>query len=142
MLRITVAGDTLPDFDDTRMPVAEGIALEKVTGLTPPALWEGVERFSPAAILALVWLARRRAGGEAELRYSKLAFDLSDFDMVEIDEDGRVIRRDPKTKAITHLDGQPVDRAADGDDDPAGEVGLDPTRAEEAPACSSNGSPS
>jgi len=121
MLRITVAGTTYPDFDDAKMPVAEGIALEKVTGLTPPKLWDGVERFSPAAILALVWLARRR-GGEPELRYSQLAFDLSEFDLAEVDSDGRVMRRDPETKVVTHLDGVPVEASEE----------PDPTRAEEA----------
>ena len=107
MLRITLGDHTFADFADDKMPVAEGIALKKVSGLTPPRLWDGVNDFDPEAIKALVWLAGRREG--AEVRYSELDFDLGDFTMVEIDEAGRKVRRDPKTREITHLDGEPVE---------------------------------
>lgn len=107
MLRVTVDGTTYPDFDDGRMPVSEAIALEKVSGLTAPELWEGVNRFSGTALLALVWLVRRRAG-ETDLRYSAVDFDLSAFDMAELDDAGRVVTRDKRTGAVTHLDGEPV----------------------------------
>lgn len=122
MLRVTVEGTTYPDFNDDKMPVSEAIALEKVSGLTPPQLWEGVNRFSGAALLALVWLVRRRAEGADAPRYSQLEFDLSTFDMVEVDDAGRTVTRDKKTGEVTHLDGEPVS--------PMGDT-PDPTRPEE-----------
>ena len=109
MLRLTVDGVTYPDFDDRRLLNTEAIALKKVSGLGVKTFWEGVEAFDPEALTALVWLVRRR-GGETELRYGGLEFDLGTLDLAEIDEDGRVVTRDRVTKQVTHLDGEPVDQ--------------------------------
>lgn len=110
MLRVTVEGQTFPDFDDRRLLNTEAIALKKTTGLGPQALWDGVEAFDGEALTALVWLVRYRGGERPpELRYGQLVFDLGAFDLQEIDEDGRVVTRDRKTKAVTHLDGEPVE---------------------------------
>lgn len=107
MLRLIVDGQTY-SFDDARMLNIEAIALKKATGLNPQELWQGISAFDAEAITALVWLARRRTG-ERDLRYTAVEFDLGGMDMEEIDDQGRVVTRDKKTHAITHLDGLPVE---------------------------------
>lgn len=123
MLRLTVDGETY-QVDDGRMLNTEAIALKKATGLAVQELWQGVTDFDAEALTALVWLARRRAG-EMALRYTAVEFDLGQIDMAEVDDEGRVVRRDKTSGQVTHLDGQPVE--------------PDPTQAPAGPATSSGG---
>ena len=120
MLRVTLADETW-DFDEESMRNVEAIALQKSTGLKWQELLAGLFTSDPAAITALVWLCKRRAGvPDAENRYSQLEFDLRDFDWEPVDEDGRVLRY--RDGVIISRDGVPEPGFdADGNrlDDPA-----------------------
>jgi len=108
MLRITLADETWT-FDEESMLNTEAIALKRTTGLTISTLLGGIYTGDPEAITALVWLCRRRAGvtddTDDDNRYSKIVFDIADFDWDPIDDEGRVLRF--KDGVIVSRDGVP-----------------------------------
>lgn len=89
MLRFTVDGVKW-EFDDDRLLNTEAIALRKVSGLTYGQLYDGIAEGDAAALTALVWLARRRAG--ETVKFSAVEFDLAELGLVALDENGEPVR--------------------------------------------------
>lgn len=87
MIKLTVEG-IVYEVDDGRMLIAEARELKKLTGLSVPKFWEGVNEVDADAVAGLVFLAKRRAG--ETLRFSDLdSLDIADvrLEPVEDEED-------------------------------------------------------
>lgn len=110
MLRITIGNEEPLLFDDDKLTLVEAKLLYKFTKKGVKALFGTDGNDDPEKIQAMVWVARHRAGVTPN-RYSEIDFDLSELDMVELDEDGNPIPDDAP----------PANDAEDGDEAGNGE---------------------
>lgn len=66
-MRVEIEGEEF-EFDSNRLPVAEGIALEKVLGMTLGEWNEALNRESALAMAGMVWLVWRRNGRDVRFK--------------------------------------------------------------------------
>lgn len=83
MLHVTVNGETFK-YEADRMMLSEGIALQKVTGMTVTEWTKGLQDGDLTAMQGLVWLMYRRAGRTTA--WDDIDFDLGSLDVTD-DED-------------------------------------------------------
>lgn len=99
-MKITVEG-TAYDYDPSRLGMREGMELERVTGMSFDEIQRGLGTMRPAAVGALIYLLKRRAGEEVD--WSTL-----DFDILSIQ-----VEDDPEPPGPTEAaDERPQDSAA------------------------------
>src|SRR5512139_358070 len=85
MIRFTVDGKR-HEFDDDRLTLGEGRAMEKATGSTVQEIQELAKRGSLTAIQAFIWVAMKRS--DPPLRFSDLDDRaLADFEFEDPDDE-------------------------------------------------------
>lgn len=84
MMRVTV-GESVYEYDETKLLNTEAIALQKATGLKPPQFAEGLKEGDAIALSGLVWLILRRAG--ETVKFDDLEFDLASIDVEAVEEE-------------------------------------------------------
>lgn len=80
---LLVIGDEHLLVDPGALLLSETIAAEKVTGLTWPQIWIGVNTGQAQAIQAVVWLMRKRSN--PKLRLSDVEFAMQDYRLKDPD---------------------------------------------------------
>lgn len=68
------------EWDNSRLMASEAMSIKTYTGKTVKEWNEGIAAFDTEALLALVWLARTRAGETVKFR--DVDFDLASFRIV------------------------------------------------------------
>ena len=87
MAKVTINGEVF-EFDQTRKPMAEALALEKALGM-PYGQWEeAIGQGSARAMCGFIWLVWRRAGRDTELKDLLDGTIDIDLNAIEIAEDG------------------------------------------------------
>ena len=71
--------------DPGKLLLGEIVATEKVTGLTWPQIWVGLNQGHAQAIQAVVWLMRKRSN--PKLRLSEVEFTMGDYRLKDPDFD-------------------------------------------------------
>lgn len=79
-MKVLIKGQAF-DFDLTAMSNREGMAIERVTGMTYSQWSEAVRSGSMLALTALVWVLERRT--RPDLRFDDVEFSLDDIDVQE-----------------------------------------------------------
>lgn len=91
MIQFTVQGKP-HEVDQERLSIAEAMEIKQATGLTVRGFLNGLKEYDVEAIVALVWLARSRAGERGSIKQIIASnFDLlADFDIIKEqgEEDG------------------------------------------------------
>ena len=78
-MQIKVAGEVY-DFDDTKLSVKEARTIKELTGLGISQWGEGIRDGDPDALVAMIYLAKKRSGEAVRWR------DLDDLDLMnEVD---------------------------------------------------------
>lgn len=70
------------DLDMTVLMAREARMIKDATALTIVEWGEALDKGDPDALIALVWLARRR-NGEPDLKFADVDFNLTSFEVVE-----------------------------------------------------------
>lgn len=86
-----IIGDDEFDFDPNKMTNVEGMAIEKVTGMTFGEWTESLKTGSMTAQTALVWVIQKRQN--PTLRFGEVEFEMGAVQVIQ-DEDP-----DPKDEA-------------------------------------------
>ena len=89
MAKVTIAGEVY-EYDFTRQPLAEMLALEKALGTTYGQWSSDRQAGSARALAGLIWLVWRRNGREvdfADIESGKVPLDLADFSIEDAGED-------------------------------------------------------
>jgi hypothetical protein len=88
-MRVKIEGKEY-EFDQKKLPLAEAIALEKVTGMRLPEWNEDFEKGSMLALAGMVWLILRRNGEQikfSEIEDGSYPIDLAGIEWNRDDED-------------------------------------------------------
>jgi hypothetical protein len=72
-----VLDDTEYEFDQNKLALFEALAIKKELGLTVAGMQAGMRDLDPEALIAVVWLSKKRAGEAVRIQ------DI-DFDVMEL----------------------------------------------------------
>lgn len=78
MIAFTLKGERY-EFDEEHLPITDAMRIKEATGLTVRGFLTGLREYDPHAVVALVWLAKRRSG-------ERVTFDdvvATNFDMLQ-----------------------------------------------------------
>lgn len=83
-MKISIDGESF-EYDANKLLNTEAIALQKVTGMRPPAFGEALQEGDAIAITGLVWLMWRRIG--KVMAFEDVEFDLAALELEDDDAD-------------------------------------------------------
>lgn len=95
-VHVKLGDEDLGDFIPGKLDLKQAFSIKATTGLTPRALLEGISELDPAAMQALVWFLRFRAGNPVDLASINFAYD--DLAVEPVEEA-------PKDEATSNGDG-------------------------------------
>jgi hypothetical protein len=82
---LLVIGDERHLLDPDKLLLSEVVAAEKVTGMTWPEIWVGINRGQAQAVQVVVWLMRKRSN--PRLRLSEVEFSMGEYRLKDPDFD-------------------------------------------------------
>ena len=103
MAKVTINGEVF-EFDRSRKPMSEALALEKALGISYGQWEEDMQAGSARALAGFMWLVWRRDGRDidfADIESGKVDIELNEF-IVEDDGDADV---DPTTRGASNTTG-------------------------------------
>jgi len=85
-LKVTINGEVF-DFDPTRKPLAEALAVEKALGMPYARYEEGLRDGSARSVAGFIWLVWRRNGRDVPFADIESGAVNVDLDTLEMDDD-------------------------------------------------------